>query len=187
MTACRVPQGHARRGKWLEQAVAATGEIYLARRVGYLIPHEVVWRHVEIDGQRRHVRVPSPVDFGGVFRSVALAFDAKVANGTNLRAAHVPEHQLDMLERFTQGTGIGFLLVSFERPDIGMTFACTAAWYRAQLASRPGRASVSHDVFERAARLGRGHCALVNHGEDSVPVNFGPAAVQLFAAVHGGR
>lgn len=95
------------------------------------------------------------------------------------------EHQLDMLASFTDCTGVGFLLVCFERPDLAKTFACTARWFQDQLDGTAHRCSIPFDTFEHAAGVAGKECCQVFHGENGVPVNFGHAAWRLRVAISG--
>lgn len=187
MNVMRTPVGHARRGRWLETAIAASGDIYARRRVGYLLWHRVQWAHTEINGVRKHVRIPSPVDFTGVFGGVAIAFDAKVTNRLHFPTGNVKPHQLDMIDWFTACTGIGFLLISFERPDLGRTYACTGLWYRQTLAKLGHRQSIPFSSFAESALVADSQCVEVVHGANGLPINFGPAALKLQLAANGPR
>jgi recombination protein U len=125
----------------------------------------------------------SSVDFIGVYNNLAVAFDAKVTNLASLRVENVKPHQLDMLQAFTACTGVGFLLVCFERPDLAKTFICTATWFTRMIA-KSRRRSVPFDAFEHAASHAGTECCEVFHGEQGVPVNFGPAAWKLRLAIN---
>lgn len=185
MTATCRPASQARRGRWLEMAINASGEIYRRRRMGYLLWHREQWVHTQVGGERRHVRVKGPVDFTGVFGGVAVAFDAKVTRDTRLRFEKVEPHQFELIEEYTSCTGIGFILVSFERPDLGRSFACSGLWFKQTLARLDGRSSVPFDAFEAAAAHGNSQCTEVIHGAGGVPLAWGPAALKLHLAANG--
>lgn len=185
MTATCRPITQARRGRWLEMAINASGEIYKRRRMGCLLWHREQWVHTQVGGERRHVRVKGPVDFTGVYGGVGVAFDAKVTRDTRLRFEHVEAHQFELIETYTACTGIGFLLVSFERPDLGRSFACTGLWFKQTLARLDGRRSVPFDAFEAAAEHANSQCTEVVHGAGGVPLAWGPAALKLHLAANG--
>lgn len=182
MTIKKTRHGYSRRGRWLEAAVLSTSAMYQLRRIGKVVQQPVEWRDKVVDGRAIKIRVESSVDFIGVFDSVPIAFDAKVTNEASLPMKNVKDHQLEMLESFSECTGVGFLLVCFERADLGKTFACTARWYRQTLAKMSYRQSIPIDAFEHAAADASKECCEVFHGEQGVPVNFGPSARKLRAA-----
>lgn len=62
--------------------------------------------------------VKATVDFMGRYGETPIAFEAKHCSGERLDLKRVESHQCDFLRRWTaQGSGIGFILVSFQLAD----------------------------------------------------------------------
>jgi len=98
---------------------------------------------------------------------------------------NVKPHQLDEIERFANCTGLGFLLVCFERLDLGKTFAVSARWFRETQTALLPRRSIPFSAFEVGAADPGAECIEAFHGEQSVPINFGPAAFRLATIRNG--
>ena len=171
---------YANRGKWLESAVIASDLIYRGRGIGYVEKLATPTRQL---GPERFIRTRGTVDFMGHFLGLPLAFDAKATRQASLPHSNVKPHQVEAIDNFSKGGGLGFLLVCFERDDIGCTYAVTPQWYEQAKLDLWPRVSIPSHHFKTASVDNNQEVVEVLHGDNGVPVGFGPASKKLKALV----
>ncbi len=157
------------RGKWLEAAVKISAGMY--GRMG----HACIQQVPVPSGMTRRgefFRAQSTVDFVGVYRGKAVAFDCKVTKQASLPHSNVHQHQLGFLEGFSVAGGIGGLLIAFEA-GAGSYF-CTAQWY-ADTKAKLDRKSIPETRFKEGAERDDEDCFAVPHGNFGFPVYFSAA------------
>ena len=156
------------RGSWLEAAVMASCEMYRMWGTGCI--QKIATPYVLPRGKEGMIRQRSTIDFMGVFRGTPVAFDCKASQSPSLPFRNVKDHQVRFLENFAQAGGEGALLVCFEERG---TFWVPIKYWQLYRTST-NRKSLSYKTCTEGEALGGGVCQ-IQHGEDGVPINFGPA------------
>ena len=171
---------YGNRGKWLESAVLSTSLIYQHQGLGYVEKLATPTRQISRD---KLIRVPGTFDFMGHFLGLPVAFDAKATREASLPHTNVKPHQVTALHQFSKGGGLGCLLICFERQDIGGTYLVTPQWYEQTKLELWPRVSVPSHVFKTASEDQFQTVVEVLHGDEGIPIGFGPAAKRLKALV----
>lgn len=178
----RMPGGGRNLGRWFEEAIAASAATYRRRGIGNVYKIPTPYRLIPEGSRQRFVydRSKSTVDFIGVFRGVALAFDAKTVKGSSIPLRNVHQHQLDAMHYHNNAGGAGFLVINFLKAG---SWAVTPRWWE-DTAEGLHRRSVPLQVLQAAQNDDQQECVAVMHGTNGVPVDFGPPALQLYRMTH---
>lgn len=165
--------GHANRGRFLEEAITWANRTYLAQ--GRALVHKVPTHFVPLrgrpgpDGRRSVVGVKvdekAAVDFMGVRldspRGLPLAFDAKECATPRWYLAELQPHQAEFLQNWSRG-GAAFILLFFKTTPTGSLYLVTWDELRQRIEARKsgkGMASIAEEELTAtrpAIRSGRG-------------------------------
>lgn len=126
---------HANRGRTLELALEQSNGVYRER--GIALVHKVPTAWLPIRGSSgkiitAKVDEPACVDFLGVYRGRAIAFDAKETRKERWPVSAVTGLQLRWLEDWDRAAGVGFLVVQYvlEGDEAYLVpFSRLAIWY----------------------------------------------------------
>lgn len=113
---CRKDYRQANRGRVLEQLVEIANRQYRAR--GVAVVHKVPTEWLPIRDRQGNVvsakvTQKATVDFVGIYRCMAIAFDAKETAGHRIRWDRVEPHQAQFLDDWERAGGLAFILVGF--------------------------------------------------------------------------
>jgi len=113
---CRKDYRQANRGRVLEQLVEIANRQYRAR--GVAVVHKVPTEWLPIRDRQGNVvsakvTQKATVDFVGIYRCMAIAFDAKETAGHRIRWDRVEPHQAEFLDDWERAGGLAFILVEF--------------------------------------------------------------------------
>lgn len=107
---------HANRGRALEELIELANRQYQGRGVATIHKVPTAWIPIR-DGSGRiataKVDRKASVDFLGVYRGRAIAFDAKHTDAARIRWDRVELHQAEFLDGWEQAGGLAFILVQF--------------------------------------------------------------------------
>lgn len=107
--------GYANRGRGLEVLIEQANRLYRLKNIAVVqkvaTPTKVLQDRY---GRTKVVREKSTVDFVGVWRGVALAFDAKQTREKRFPLSQLHEHQYEFLRAWTECGGLAFLLIEVE-------------------------------------------------------------------------
>lgn len=124
---------YASRGVDLEKQIMLVNALY--RRHGIALIEKVPTEWLPIrDSHGRVVSAkvtrPAAVDFLGVYRGLAIAFDAKGTKEARVRWDRVEEHQAGWLKDWARVGGLGFVLVAFIGAGVGeQWWLCPWEWW----------------------------------------------------------
>lgn len=145
--------GYGKRGKALENLIDYSNNQYRLKGIARIDKIPTNW-NVFYDKRTKRVRNAFPekkgtVDYIGVCKGVAVAFDAKnTKNKTSFPLGNIQEHQFQYLSDFEEFGGVGFILVSFEKHDryFVLNFDDLSKWW--MNATKGGRKSIPYDYFD---------------------------------------
>ena len=139
--------GHANRGRALELMIDWQNRQYRAHGVALIHKVPTEWLPLRDGaGQIRSAKVErqAAVDFLGVYRGKAIAFDAKQTSERRVRWDRVEPHQADFLTDWERRGGLSFILVGFMgTADQGRYYLVPWAWWRGRLEDYDRRSSGS--------------------------------------------
>ena len=167
-----MPGGGANLGRWFESAIEQTAVKYRARGIASIHKMPTPYKIIAHD---RILRTRSDVDYFGVIKGLAVAFDAKTTRKNSIPTRNVHAHQLRVLELFERCGGIGFLLINLEPHG---TWICTPKWWR-DTSEMLDRSSIPFQAFYDGHEDPKQECFEVRHGANGVIVDFAPAVDRL--------
>jgi recombination protein U len=144
----------ANRGRALEQLVEIANRQYRARGIAVVHKVPTAWLPIrDHSGKIVTAKVVDKaiVDFVGIYRRAAIAFDAKETAGHRIRWDRVEPHQGQFLDDWERAGGLAFILVELvELPLARRHFVVPWAYWKNGLAQsrNGGSASVSVDTLE---------------------------------------
>lgn len=112
----KTSRSHANRGMGLESLIEYANAQYASKGIAQIQKVSTPWKVVRKGTQivSAFPEKKSTVDFIGVYRGKAIAFDAKsTKNTTSFPLANVDEHQVKFIADWIKSGGIGFLLIEF--------------------------------------------------------------------------
>lgn len=108
---------YGRRGYTLENIIENVNQEYKRRNIAIIDKVPTPVKVLKVKGNRitsGFYEKKSTVDYIGVFKGNAIAFDAKETSiGTRFDLSNIKEHQYNFLKSWVFAGGIGFLLISF--------------------------------------------------------------------------
>jgi recombination protein U len=144
--------GQGKRGQILEEMITLTNKAYSASGRGQIDKIPTPW-NVSFDKKTRRVlsafpQEKSTVDFIGVSRGLAIAFDAKeTIINSSFPMANIEQHQVDYLLKFQKQGGMAFLIISFAKRDerYFLPIGDLMPWWNGQ--AKGGRKSIPYEWF----------------------------------------
>lgn len=112
----KTSRSHANRGMGLESLIEYANAQYASKGIAQIQKVSTPWKVIRKGNQivSAFPEKKSTVDFIGVYRGKAIAFDAKsTKNTTSFPLANVDEHQVRFIADWVKSGGIGFLLIEF--------------------------------------------------------------------------
>nr|WP_275667882.1 Holliday junction resolvase RecU [Paenibacillus oryzisoli] len=110
-------RAHANRGMGLETLIEYANQQYAAKGIAQIQKVATPWKVVR-NGKRIVSAFPekkSTVDFLGVYKGMAIAFDAKqTENKTRFPLANIEQHQIDFMIDWEKNGGIAFVIIDFK-------------------------------------------------------------------------
>lgn len=108
--------GHANRGKVLEELVALANDQYLARGIAKVRKLPTPYRIVRRGKAMQAIPAEkSGLDYIGVVAGLAITFDCKETAGVSLPLANLHQHQIDEATEWESNGGVAFWLVDYTR------------------------------------------------------------------------
>lgn len=108
---------HANRGMGLETLIEYANAQYAAKGIALIQKVATPWKVVR-KGKQIVSAFPekkSTVDFIGVYKGKAVAFDVKqTENKTRFPYANIEDHQLDYMQKWEANGGLSFFLIEFK-------------------------------------------------------------------------
>ena len=153
------------RGAWLEKAVQASLDVYA--KLGACCVQRIA-TPAGLDAHGRFYRERSTVDYVGVWKGKAVAFDAKATRAASLPHENVHRHQREFLQAFHKAGGVAGLLVAFEGRG-ARSFFVDITWYEDVIDELDHRCSIPINRFILGAHCGE-LCFDIRHGTHGVAV-----------------
>lgn len=88
------------------------------------------------------------VDYAGVYKGRAIAFDAKETSGTSFPLQNLSQHQYRLLESWHKKGAIVFLLVSMKKVDEIYLLPFEVLQTACEVAKNGGRKSIAWETFK---------------------------------------
>lgn len=146
-----VNSSYANRGKSLENLINYQNQIYKLRKLA--VVHNIPVEHKTYQGNSWFNGL-SIVDYVGLARGEAIAFDAKMTGNKNLPLANIPDHQIKFLRDWQDQGGTSFLIVEFTLVSEIYRLPSCLLEEAIEIADKGGRKSISLKAFrERATRI----------------------------------
>lgn len=164
----KAPTTYANRGKLFENALIATNNGYLARKMGHIIklePPVQITQNLPSNKVIGFKKEKGFVDFCGMAHGRGIAFDAKeTKESTRFPLGNIKAHQMRSLELWLDMGGISFFLIYFAKLDecYFVSYLQVKEWW--DKAQAGGRKSIPYEYFLL-------HCDLVKSGR-GVPFDY---------------
>jgi recombination protein U len=110
-------RSHANRGMGLETLIEYANAQYASKGIALIQKVSTPWKVIR-KGKQIVSAFPekkSTVDFTGVYKGSAIAFDAKETDlKTRFPLANVEQHQIDFMRKWEANGGTAFLIINFK-------------------------------------------------------------------------
>ncbi len=144
-------KSYANRGMFLERIIERTNNKYRNAGVADIQKLPTPVKIMKVTGSKvEGVRTKGHlVDYMGIYKGLALVFDAKETKGTNFPLENISEHQYRLLESWSEKGAIAFLIVHFKKYDKYYYLPFNSLKWAVERAKTGGRKSIAFDEFEQ--------------------------------------
>jgi recombination protein U len=146
------------RGSAFEELINMTNQLYQQHGLAVIQKVPTPITPIEVNNTSHIITTAyfekkSTVDFIGVAQGVALCFDAKETQYSNLPLKNIHEHQVAFMESFRKQDGISFILVRFKKTDEVFFLPVETIVKYHNAAKKGERKSIPYDAFDKKYRV----------------------------------
>lgn len=154
---------HANRGMGLESLIEYANAQYAAKGIAQIQKVSTPWKVIR-KGKQIVSAFPekkSTVDFIGIQKGNAIAFDAKsTENKTSFPLSNVEQHQIDFMNNWEEQGGTAFLLIEFKvhKEIYFLPMIHLNLWF-----SSPDRKSIPYTFFNKRWLISQGDGVVLDY------------------------
>ncbi|MCL2421175.1 MAG: Holliday junction resolvase RecU [Defluviitaleaceae bacterium] len=146
------------RGSAFEEMINLTNQLYWQHGLAIIQKVPTPITPIEVSNKDRIITKAffgekSTVDYIGVVQGIAICFDAKETQSTNIPLRNIHEHQMAFMETFMQQDGVAFLLIHFTAISEIFFLPWEQIKHCYDMAQQGGRKSIPYSDFDPAYRL----------------------------------
>lgn len=107
---------HANRGMAFEMLLNLVNQLYTTKKVALINKRPTPVKVLKSKGTKvmqGYYEAPSTVDYDGVYKGHAIAFEAKSVSIDRFDLKYIHQHQIDYLQKVDAMGGISFVLIEF--------------------------------------------------------------------------